>query len=95
MNSFLINIKELKLNIIFTQGKIISDVEFKFIIKSKNISVSIFKLQLINNSIVTIKSYNELADYCYSKLNKEDIVLIEGKLNSKLEIISKTITAIV
>ena len=83
------------MNIIFTQGKIISDVEFKFIIKSKNISVSIFKLQLINNSIVTIKSYNELADYCYSKLNKEDIVLIEGKLNSKLEIISKTITAIV
>ena len=79
------------MNLVYIQGKIISDIEFKFIIKSKNKSISIFKLELTNNSIVTIKAYNELADYCYSKLNKDDIILIEGKLNSKLEIISKTI----
>lgn len=79
------------MNIVYIQGKIINDIEFKFIIRNKNTSVSIFKIQLMNNSIVTIKAYNELADYCYSKLNKEDIILIEGELNSKLEIISKTI----
>lgn len=79
------------MNLVYIQGKIISNIEFKFIIKSKNKSVSIFKLELTNNSIVTIKAYNELADYCYSKLNKEDIILIEGELNSKLEIIPKII----
>jgi hypothetical protein len=79
------------LNLVYIQGKIISDIEFKFIIKSKNKSISIFKLELTNNSIVTIKAYNELADYCYSKLNKDDIILIEGKLNSKLEIILQII----
>lgn len=79
------------MNIVYIQGKIINYIEFKFIIRNKNTSVSIFKIQLMNNSIVTIKAYNELADYCYSKLNKEDIILIEGELNSKLEIISKTI----
>ncbi len=79
------------MNIVYIQGKIINDIEFKFIIRNKNTSVSIFKIQLMNNSIVTIKAYNELADYCYSKLNKEDIILIEGELNSKLEIISKAI----
>ena len=79
------------MNIIIIQGKIISDIEFKFIIKNKNKSISIFELELTNNSIVTVKAYNILADYCYSELNKEDIILIEGQLNSKLEIISKTI----
>ncbi|MCI8617693.1 MAG: hypothetical protein HFJ60_05605 [Clostridia bacterium] len=79
------------MNLVYIQGKIISDIEFKFIIKSKNKSISIFKLELTNNSIVTIKAYNELADYCYSKLNKDDIILIEGKLNSKLEIILQII----
>ncbi|MCI8616884.1 MAG: hypothetical protein HFJ60_01245 [Clostridia bacterium] len=79
------------MNIIIILGKIISDIEFKFIIKNKNKSISIFELELTNNSIVTVKAYNILADYCYSELNKEDIILIEGQLNSKLEIISKTI----
>lgn len=79
------------MNIIIILGKIISDIEFKFIIKNKNKSISIFELELTNNSIVTVKAYNILADYCYSELNKEDIILIEGQLNSKLEIISKRI----
>ena len=72
------------MNIIIILGKIISDIEFKFIIKNKNKSISIFELELTNNSIVTVKAYNILADYCYSELNKEDIILIEGQLNSKL-----------
>ncbi len=79
------------MNIVYIQGKIVSDIEFKFMIRNKNTSVSTFKIQLNNNSIVTIKAYNELADYCYSKLNKNNTILIEGELNSKLEIISKTI----
>jgi len=42
---------------------------------------------LLNNSKVTVKSYNEQADYCCSRLNKNDTVYIEGYLNSKMQII--------
>lgn len=79
------------MNIVFIQGKIISDIEFKFIINSKNLSISIFQVELLNKSIVKIKAYNEDADYCYSKLNKGDIIFIEGYLNSNMEIILKTL----
>lgn len=79
------------MNIVFVEGKIISDIEFKFIINSTNISIAMFELELLNKSIVKIKAYNELADYCYSKLSKSDIIFIEGNLNSNMEIIIKTL----
>ena len=77
------------MNIVFIEGKIISDIEFNFIINSPNISIAIFEAELLNKSIVKIKAYNELADYCYSKLNKNDVVFMEGYLNSNMEIIWK------
>lgn len=77
------------MNIVFIEGKIINNIEFYFIINSKNISIAIFKVELLNKSIVKIKAYNELADYCYSKLNKGDLIFIEGYLNSNMEIIWK------
>ena len=77
------------MNIVFIDGKIISDIEFNFIINSPNISIAIFEAELLNKSIVKIKAYNELADYCYSKLNKNDVVFMEGYLNSNMEIIWK------
>lgn len=79
------------MNIIFILGKIVSEIEFKFIIKSKNTSIAMFKVELLNKSIVKIKCYKELADYSYSKLNKDDNIFIEGYLNSKMEIVTKTI----
>ena len=81
----------INVNLVFILGKIISNIEFKFIINSKNKSVSIFKIKLLNNSEVTIKAYNEKADYCYSKLNKNEIIYIEGYLNSKMQIIANNI----
>ena len=79
------------MNIVFVEGKIISDIEFNFIINSTNLSIAIFEVKLLNKSIVKIKAYNELADYCYSKLNKGDIIFVEGYLNSNMEIIIKTL----
>ena len=75
------------MNLVFILGKIISDIEFKFIISNKNKSIAIFKIQLLNNSEITLKAYNEQADYCSSRLNKNDTVYIEGYLNSKMQII--------
>lgn len=37
------------------------------------------------------KGYNEIADYCYSKLDKNQTVAIEGRINSKSEIIIEEI----
>lgn len=82
-------IRRKRVNIVFIEGKIISDIEFNFIINSPNLSIAIFEVKLLNKSIVKIKAYNELADYCYSKLNKNDVVFIEGYLNSNMEIIWK------
>ena len=70
------------MNICIVLGKIISDIEYEFIIteekkennkkinklNSKNISVCKFEIELINKSIVKIKAYNEKADYCYKSL---------------------------
>lgn len=75
------------MNLCFVMGKIISNIEFKFIINSKNISVAIFEIQLENKSIIKVKGYNEIADYCYQKLVKGDKIIIYGELNNNIELI--------
>ena len=71
------------MNICFIQGRIISGIEFKFIIKENNYSIAIFKIILNNNSIVKVKGFNEIADYCYKNLCKNEIINICGYLNKK------------
>lgn len=69
------------MNICFILGRIISDVEFKFIYgNNKNVSIVIFDLVLQNQSIIKIEGYNEIADFVYRNINKNDIVLIKGSI---------------
>ena len=75
------------MNLCFIQGKIISDIEFRFIINDKNTSVVLFEMMLSNKCIIKVKGYNEIADFCYQKLTKSDIAAIYGKLNNNMEII--------
>ena len=79
------------MNECFILGKIISEIDFNFVINDKNIAISQFKIKLINNSKVNIKAFNNLSDYCYQKLEKNKFVFIYGFLNSNLEIIAKEI----
>ena len=72
------------MNLIFISGKIISNMEFKFIINSKNISIVNFYIKIKNKSIVKIKAYDEIADYIYKKYNKKDIVIIYGKITNEI-----------
>ena len=75
------------MNICFLYGKIISDVDFKFIMNNKNkTSISVYKIQLNNKSIVTVKGYNEIADWCYRNLMLENYCIIEGYIDSKIEV---------
>ena len=80
------------MNICFLKGKIISDIKFKFIINNKKYySISIFKIKLDNKSIITVKGYNETADWCYRNLIKNDNIAIYGNLNSEMEIVVQDI----
>ena len=71
------------MNVCFFIGKIISDIDFKFIVNSKKYySISIFQIELDNKSIMKIKGYNEIADFCYRNLNRYDNILIKGNIKS-------------
>ena len=79
------------MNECFLIGKIISDIKFQFITKSKNISIVNFKIKLFDENIVKIKGYDNIADFCYNSLQKGKIVSMYGILNSKGEIEIKEI----
>lgn len=68
------------MNLCILLGKIISEIEFKFIINSKSKSIAYFDVQLSNKSIVRIKAYNEMADYVYRKLKKGQNIIVKGKI---------------
>ena len=79
------------MNLVFIKGKIIEKIEFKFIYsknKTKNTPISIAqsKVELDNKSIITVKGYNEISDFCYKKLIKNNNISLYGELNSKGEI---------
>ena len=76
------------MNLCFVIGKIVSEIEFRFIVDNKKyMSIAYFDIELNNKSIIKVKAYNELADYCYSKLQKNSIYFFQGFINSKMEII--------
>ena len=78
------------MNEVFLIGNIVNEIEFKFIINSKNISIAMFNIETDDKQVIKIKAYNELADYCYSRLEKSKRVFISGKI-SKNNIIVKEI----
>lgn len=73
------------MNKCFFVGKIIGNIDFKFIKQRKNRrnnSISIFQLKLLDGNLINIKAYNEIADLCYSSLKKNDFVFITGKIET-------------
>ena len=65
-------------------GKIISDIEFKFIINSKNKAIACFEIETNDKQIVRVQAYNKLADFASSQLNKNDKVLINGYIEANV-----------
>ena len=72
------------MNEVFLIGKIISDIEFKFIINSKNKAIACFEIETNDKQIVRIQAYNQLADFVYSKLNKNNQVFINGYIENNV-----------
>ena len=72
------------MNEVFLIGKIISNIEFKFIINSKNKAIACFEIKTADKQIVRTQAYNQLADLAYSKLNKNDKVFINGYIEANV-----------
>ena len=50
------------------------------------ISVAKTKLKLENESVIVIKGYDEMADWMIQNIRKEDEVILQGKINTKMEV---------
>ncbi|MEI3360288.1 MAG: single-stranded DNA-binding protein [Clostridia bacterium] len=72
------------MNEVFLIGKIISNIEFKFIINSKNKAIACFEIKTADKQIVRVQAYNKLADFVYSKLNSNDKVFINGYIETNV-----------
>ena len=72
------------MNEVFLIGKIISDIEFKFIINSKNKAIACFEIKTADKQIIRVQAYNQLADFAYSKLNSNDKVFINGYIETNV-----------
>lgn len=70
------------MNICFFKGRIITEIEFDFLYNSRSVSIAIFKVELSNKSTITIKAYDDLADFCYCNLKTNQIIFIQGEIIS-------------
>ena len=69
------------MNEVFLIGKIITQIEFKFVINSKKLkSISLFKLKTLDEQIINIICYNEMADFICSKIQINDLLFLNGYL---------------
>lgn len=79
------------MNEVFIIGKIITEVKFDFILNSKHISVSRFKIMTIyDKQEINITAYDEMADYVYVNIKQGNFVMINGYLRNN-EVVLKSI----
>ena len=73
------------MNECFFIGKIVSEIKFDFIINGKSIGKKIsivrFCIDVLGEKI-NVLGYNNIADFCYQKLNIGNNVFIEGILRT-------------
>ena len=82
------------MNEIFIMGKVASKIKYKFIINSKKYFAKVeFEIEL-NKQKFPIKGYNNIADFCYRKLNKNDKIFINGQIRTNMIINIKSITVL-
>lgn len=82
------------MNDIFLIGRLTEDVNFRFMIRKKYTAISLFNIRTIDSEILRIVAYNGIADFCYRNLNKDDNILINGFLNSNMQVVIKSIKII-
>lgn len=69
------------MNEVFLMGKIITEIKFDFLLNSKKKSIARFYIETLGKQKIKIVGYDDIADFCYSKLNKGNSIFMYGMLN--------------
>lgn len=71
-------------------GKIVNEINLKFIysakeksLSKKHISIVEIEFEIERKQIIKLYAYDEMADFVYRNLKKDDYILIEGKIRDK------------
>lgn len=70
------------MNICFEIGKIVSEIEYKFIIKSKNKAIVQLWIETSDNNKIYIVGYDNIADKIYNMFEKGDFISFCGKIEN-------------
>lgn len=79
------------MNLCFLIGEI-KNIKYEFMINKEHTAIIVMKIQLDNESIIKAIGYDEIADWCYQRIEKGDKVMIEGRINRKMECEMKEIS---
>lgn len=74
------------MNEVFIIAKVIEKVRFQFIYHSHKTAIAQVEVELLNKSKITLIGYDEIADDMYRNLKEKDIIFVNGKINSKMQV---------
>ena len=75
------------MNEVFIIGEIISKIDFKFIVNNKKYFSKVkFRMQTLDKQQIIVIGYNDIADFALKNLKEKDRILINGNINTKMEI---------
>ena len=69
----------------------ILEYRYGFLLNNKNSAVCKIIGKLTNSSEINIIAYDNIADKCLRILEKEKIYMVEGRINSNMEIVIENI----
>ena len=79
------------MNEVFLIGKVIEDIEYKFMLKKRKNAKAKIELKLIDETKVEVVAYNEQADYTVQNIKIRNNVFVYGKLQNNEIVINKII----
>ena len=85
--------KSKNMNEVFVIVKIL-EYRYGFLLNNKNSAICKIIGKLTNGSIINIIAYDNIADKCLRILEKEKIYVVEGRINSNMEIVMENIKKI-
>lgn len=68
------------MNVCIIMGRILEEINFNFIYNNKYVSIANCKIEVAKEIQIEIYGLDEKADYMYSKLNKNDTILVYGSI---------------
>ena len=86
------------MNVCIIMGRILEEINFNFIYNNKYVSIANCKIEIAKETQIEIYGLDEKADYMYSKLNKNDTILVYGSIvnegrTNKIEVKEKKISS--